>query len=199
VWRSLGRACASRCSCNCACSTQLLLLSYPPCPLLPSLLRQYSHNPHPPHQTICPPLPACLLRLYRLPPAALLCRRLLLAGKQVYSDSLAAVQRLLPLPHLRAGPLWAVRPSTEGTPAEEWVTCWFGLGSDRLSAVRPPAALAGQAGLPPNAAPPAIGFDLADVADVRLAADPSLPAGGAFWLGLHSNPRWAGRLLGWQI
>lgn len=80
-------------------------------------------------------------------------------GKQVYSDSLAAVQRLLPLPFLRAGPLMAVHPDTAGTPAERWSPAWFGLDSERLAAARPPAALAGQAaaaGLPLASVPPPI-------------------------------------------
>lgn len=116
-------------------------------------------------------------------------------SKQVYVDSLLAVQRLLPLPHLRAGPLLAVHPDGEGTPDERWVQCWFGLGPDGLAAVRPPAAHAasGGHGGPLAKAPPPIRYDLADVSDARLAADPSLPRGAAFWLGLCSNPRWARR------
>lgn len=125
-------------------------------------------------------------------------------GKQVYADSLAAVQRLLPLPHLRSGPLLAVRLGTEGSPQEEWVACWFGLDSQRMIAVRPPAALAaaaaaasqpaggsGGAAGPAHlaATPPSICVELADVADARLAADPSLPAGAALWVSLHSKPR----------
>lgn len=126
-------------------------------------------------------------------------------GKRVYADSLAAVQRLLPLPFLRSGPLLAVRPGTEGSPREEWVNCWFGLDSARMAAVRPPAALAAAAAAHPPAsssgssgtagaahlaaAPPAIALELADVADARLAADPSLPAGAALWVSLHSKPR----------
>lgn len=112
-------------------------------------------------------------------------------GKGVYGDSLAAVQRLLPLPHLRAGCLLAVHPDTECSPSEQWVPCWFGLGLEGLQAARPPAAYAGSAahsGMP--AAPLPIRYELADVADARLAADPSLPAGAAIWLGLRSSPRW---------
>lgn len=132
-------------------------------------------------------------------------------GKQVYADSLAAVQRLLPLPHLRSGPLLAVRPGTEGTPREEWVSCWFGVDSERMAAVRPPAGVAAAAAASAAshaasgggstggaaqlaAAPLAIALELADVADARLAADPSLPAGAALWVSLHSKPRWEGRL-----
>ncbi|KAI3425968.1 hypothetical protein D9Q98_007936 [Chlorella vulgaris] len=113
-------------------------------------------------------------------------------GKGVYGDSLAAVQRLLPLPHLRAGCLLAVHPDTECSPSEQWVPCWFGLGLEGLQAARPPAAYAGSAahsGMP--AAPLPIRYELADVADARLAADPSLPAGAAIWLGLRSSPRGA--------
>ncbi len=126
-------------------------------------------------------------------------------GKRVYADSLAAVQRLLPLPFLRSGPLLAVHPGTEGSPREEWVNCWFGLDSVRMAAVRPPAALAAAAAAHHHAsssgssgaagaahlaaAPPAIALELADVADARLAADPSLPAGAALWVSLHSKPR----------
>ncbi|KAL4436939.1 hypothetical protein ABPG75_004078 [Micractinium tetrahymenae] len=125
-------------------------------------------------------------------------------GKQVYADSLAAVQRLLPLPYLRSGALLAVRPGTEGSPAEEWVACWFGLDSQRLAAVRPPAALAAAAAAAAShpaagsssaagagqlaAAPLPIQVELADVADARLAADPSLPAGAALWVSMHSRP-----------
>jgi hypothetical protein len=108
-------------------------------------------------------------------------------GKQVYSDSLAAVQRLLPLPHLRVGPLLAAHPDSADGPREEWVACWFGLGPDVLAAMRPPAAHAGQGGL--LATPPRISCRLEDITDARLAADPSLPAGTAFWLSLHSRPR----------
>lgn len=122
-----------------------------------------------------------------------LCRYIALAyamqpSKQVYADSLAAVQRLLPLPWLRSGPLLATHPASAGTPGEQWVSSWFGLDTTSLAAVRPPAAaaLAG-AGLP--AAPVPISYELADVTDVRLCCDPSLPAGAAFWLGLHSQPR----------
>ncbi|EFN55727.1 hypothetical protein CHLNCDRAFT_134051 [Chlorella variabilis] len=107
--------------------------------------------------------------------------------KQVYGDSLAAVQRLLPLPYLRAGPLLAAHPDTAGGPEERWVACWFGLGLQGMAAVRPPAAYAAHGGLP--AAPPPVAFQLADVADARLAADPSLPVGAAIWLGLGSQPR----------
>ena len=110
--------------------------------------------------------------------------------KQVYGDSLAAVQRLLPLPYLRAGPLLAAHPDTAGGPEERWVACWFGLGLQGMAAVRPPAAYAAHGGLP--AAPPPVAFQLADVADARLAADPSLPVGAAIWLGLGSQPRCAG-------
>lgn len=111
-------------------------------------------------------------------------------GKQVYADSLSAVQRLLPLPWLRSGPLLAVHPQTAGTPGEQWVTCWFGLDHHGLQAVRPPTAFAGQHGLP--SAPLPIGYELADVADARRVNDPSLPAGTALWIGLNSQPRWAG-------
>lgn len=141
------------------------------------------------------PSPSCFL----LPPNSLLppspARYISLAyamqpSKQVYADSLSAVQRLLPLPWLRSGPLLAVHPQTEGTPGEQWVPCWFGLDHNGLQAVRPPTAFAGQHGLP--SAPLPIGFELADVVDARRVNDPSLPAGAPFWLGLRSKPRWAG-------
>jgi hypothetical protein len=108
-------------------------------------------------------------------------------GKQVYADSLSAVQRLLPLPWLRSGPLLAVHPQTAGTPGEQWVSCWFALDHNGLQAVRPPTAFAGQHGLP--SAPLPIGYELGDVADARRVNDPSLPAGAPFWLGLQSKPR----------
>lgn len=121
-------------------------------------------------------------------------------SKQVYADSLSAVQRLLPMPWLRSGPLLAVHPQTAGTPGEQWVPCWFGLDHHGLQAVRPPTAFAGQHGLP--SAPLPIGYELADVADARRVNDPSLPAGAPFWLGLRSKPRWARLPLGgaaWQM
>jgi hypothetical protein len=125
-------------------------------------------------------------------------------GKPVYSDSLAAVQRLLPLPHLRSGPLLAVHPATADTPGEQWVSCWLALSHEGLQAVRPPVALAagqqqglgqgqqqGQGqGLGMPSVPPAISYKLSDVADARMVCDPSLPAGAAFWLALYSKPRW---------
>lgn len=116
-----------------------------------------------------------------------------------YRDSLAAVQRLLPLPHLRAGPLRCVAPETAGSPNERWTAAWFALDAGGLRAARPPvadsaaAAAASVNGSPMAAAAaaaalPAIMWQLQDITSVRTVCDPSLPAGHAFWLGLAASP-----------
>ena len=105
-------------------------------------------------------------------------------GKAVYADSLAVVQRLLPLPHLRAGPLLAVHPATLGGPAESWVSCWFALDSTGLHVTHPPLAYSSLT----SASPPQIRFPVDDIVDARApCTDPSLPRGTALWLGLASQ------------
>lgn len=104
-------------------------------------------------------------------------------GVKVYEDSLAAVQRILPLPYLRAGPLLVAAPGTEGTPAEEWLPAWFALDGQALQSVRPPA---GEAGRVPGAVLNVV-IDLEDVVDAQVCWDASLPEGVGLWLGLKSK------------
>eukprot|EP00887_Chlorella_sp_A99_P008101 scaffold12.g8101.t1 len=103
-------------------------------------------------------------------------------SKVVYANSLAAVQRLLPLPHLRAGPLLA--PAAADGPEEHWVAAWFALDGGGLRAVRPPAVEAGGGGSPATTPPLGLAWPLGSITDARACADPSLPRGAGLWLGL---------------
>lgn len=111
-------------------------------------------------------------------------------GRQVYRDSLSAVQRLLPLPALRASALAVLDPSGAtaypgaAASSEAWVRCWVVLDTAGLRAARPPAAEA--AGLAPT--PPAVALGLAEMTDATTCADPSLPEGHGVWVGLHDHP-----------
>lgn len=98
-------------------------------------------------------------------------------------ESLAAVQRLLPLPHLRAGRLQGIATDTVGTAHESWVTGWFALDVHHLQCVRPPASEMNNF---PGAVPD-ITIDLGDVSDAQICLDPSLPEGYGIWLASQKN------------
>ena len=116
---------------------------------------------------------------------------------EVFEQSLTAVQRLLPLPYLRAGALLvAAPPPAAGTAAaaaaaaaaalqEDWVRAWFVLDGQVLQSVRPPAAEAARLAGPV----PSVAIDVEDIVDAQTCLDPSLPPGVAIWVGLKSRPR----------
>lgn len=99
------------------------------------------------------------------------------------------VQQLLPLPHLRAGPLLAPDVVMQGTPQEKWVRSWFVLDHEgfRASSPRAQRAPAGRNQQPQDGRGHSI--PLADIAAVKMCNEPSLPLGAAFWVSLHSKPQ----------
>eukprot|EP00891_Asterochloris_glomerata_P005577 jgi/Astpho2/5577/Aster-02833 len=110
-------------------------------------------------------------------------------SKEVYRKSLQVVQQLLPLPHLRAGPLLAPDVVMQGTPQEKWVRSWFVLDHEGFRASSPGAqrAPAGSNQQPQDGRGHSI--PLADIAAVKMCNEPSLPLGAAFWVSLHSKPQ----------
>jgi tetratricopeptide (TPR) repeat protein len=103
---------------------------------------------------------------------------------KVYKESLAVVQKLLPLPYLQVGALSIIEPSTENSPQERWIVAWFVLDSYALQSVRPPASEAHLVeGMVPN-----VSIDITDIVAVETCQDPSLPPGWAIWIGLKSRP-----------
>ena len=103
--------------------------------------------------------------------------------------ALQVVQQLLPLPHLRAGPLLAPDVVMQGTPQEKWVRSWFVLDHAglRASPQRAEEAPAGRDQQPQDGRGHRI--PLADIAAVKMCNEPSLPLGAAFWVSLHSKPQ----------
>lgn len=63
------------------------------------------------------------------------------------------------LPPFTTGPLLAVHPKAQDSPAEHWVRCWFGVDGSGLKTVRPPASEAGAGG----ATQPYLSYDLEDI------------------------------------
>ena len=107
-----------------------------------------------------------------------------------HSPALQVVQQLLPLPHLRAGPLLAPEDVVmTGTPQEKWVRRWFVLDHEGLRAnpQRAEKASAGKNQQPQDGRGHKI--PLADIAAVKMCNEPSLPLGAAFWVSLHSKPQ----------
>lgn len=103
---------------------------------------------------------------------------------KVYKESLAVVQKLLPLPYLQVGPLSIVDPATENSPQERWIMAWFVLDSYVFQSVRPPASEAQLVdGVVPN-----VSIDITDIVAIETYQDPSLPPGWAIWIGLKSRP-----------
>jgi hypothetical protein len=102
------------------------------------------------------------------------------AGSEVYAESLRAVHRTLPLPFLRAGALQAVIPGTAGTPGERWSLGWFGVDTQSMRSVRPPAAEAAAVGSSGREELFSILIDLADVTGAQAPAS--------------ASPRWHARV-----
>lgn len=102
---------------------------------------------------------------------------------KVYQDALPAVQRLLPLPYLRAGALMVAIPSTADTASEAWVEAWFALDSHMLQSVRPPPTEASRMG----GTVPDVAIEVADITAAHVFQDPSLPEGWAVWLALKDR------------
>ena len=134
-------------------------------------------------------------------------------AKEIYRKSLAVVRPMLPLPFLRAGHLSAPRPRGLGGLGEVFRREWFVLDERSLRAASHMestlsaaggagagggggvgSAAAGGGGNAAAAAAAAAAeedplvLELGDVTAVRRCADPSLPEGEAFWVGLHSRP-----------
>lgn len=102
---------------------------------------------------------------------------------KVYQDALPAVQRLLPLPFLRSGPLTVAVPGTAELPRESWVSAWFALDVHTLQSVRPsPVESWKVVGSVPDVA-----IDVANVSSAHVCQDPTLPEGWAIWLGLEDR------------
>ncbi|KAK9901717.1 hypothetical protein WJX75_009968 [Coccomyxa subellipsoidea] len=110
------------------------------------------------------------------------------SGREVYARSLKVVRPLLLGGYLRAGFLTAVDPSTDRSCAERWDRCYFVVDHNGFRTEEVPEEDASD--FAHNEMPPfQQRIDLADVADVKLCLDPSLPEGHAFWVALHNQPQ----------
>lgn len=109
--------------------------------------------------------------------------------RDVYAESLAAIQRLLPLPYLRMGPLMAA--AAIGTADKEygigevWCKTWLALDFRGLRSVRAPAGEEASQGAE-------IAILSSEIIDARVCNDPSLPEGHQVWIGTKSRKQMGG-------
>jgi hypothetical protein len=108
--------------------------------------------------------------------------------RPVYGESLSAIQRLLPLPYVRCGPLLHPITTDDDGIGEVWVKSWFAIDAKGFRKVRPPVGEQQQGGRGEHQQQQQqqhnqilLSFD--DITDAQVCADPSLPSGYALWIG----------------